>query len=231
MPRMITSVLAILTIVWCVGMVQGGETEKAPVTISVIGESVDSAGPDSAEIRLGVSLKKSTASDAFRSLMTDMERVVEAMKKNGIDEKDLRTDNISLDQAYTYKGNESVPDGYVAAQGLRVTIRDRSAVASTLQVAVDNGANNFYGLAWHIDAVKQEEWREKALPDAIAKANVKAKVLAALLGKELGELRSFAEYARTQQLRYTDANSGAEDTVPSGEQELRVTVTMTYELK
>lgn len=228
-----TAVLALLIAnVWWGSAAYGGEPQKKdPVLISVAGEIASSVAPDCAEISLGISLKKDTPSDAFRSLMMDMGRVVDALKKTGIDPKDLQTDNISLSQAYEYKGNESVPDGYASSQRLRVTIRDRSSVASALQVAVDNGANHFYGLTWRVDAAKQEEWRAKALPDAIAKAKKRAQVLAKLLGKDLGELQSFSEHESVpQRPRYAMASRSA-DAVPAGEQELRVTVTMTYELK
>ncbi|MBI3336687.1 SIMPL domain-containing protein [Candidatus Peregrinibacteria bacterium] len=232
MLRTKTVVLTLFVVALWSGVTYGEEAKKDPVLISVTSESTSSVAPDCAEIHVGVSLKKATPSDALRSLMTDMERTVAALKKSNIDEKDIRTDAISLRENVIYKGNESVPDGYAAAQSLRVTIRDRSAVASTLQVAVDNGANRFYGLVWHVDAAKQEEWREKALPDAIAKAKERAKVLARLLGKELGDLRAFSERASApqQQREYARAANSA-DAVPVGEQELKVTVTLTYELK
>lgn len=231
-PTTVLIVFAALFLSWAPVHAQGRQ-KKDPFLISVTGVNTFSAAPDCAEIRLGISTKAETAPGAFRVLITNMGNVVAALKKSGIDEKDLRTQTISLAETHKQKGDEWIPDGYAAGQRLHVTIRNRKAVASTLQVAVDNGANHFYGLSWHIDPVKQAAWAETALPQAIAQAKAKAEVLARLLGKKLGKLQSFSEHASAPRERsYLPMTSRQpQEAVPAGEQELKLSVTLVYELK
>lgn len=215
------------------------ETKTPPATISVNGEGEVSAVPDIASLSFGVQTgRQKTAQAAMEQLSTKMNAVIDAIKDEGIEEKDIRTQSLSLHPSYDWEEGKRIDRGFEANQNLRVKVRDLEKIGTVLTAATSAGANQAGGVSFTID--DPDELRAQARAEAIADAEEKAHVLAKDLGVALGKLKGFHEgggyapapmYERAMSM---DAGygGGIEESipVPAGEQEVRVNVSLTYEV-
>lgn len=215
------------------------QQDMSPTVISVQGEGKVMAAPDIAELSFGVTTQRQrTAEEAMRILTADMQRVLDAMKAQGIEDKDITTQQLSLQPAYDWEDGRRTNQGFEARQNLSVRVRETSEIGNVLTAATQAGANQVGGVQFTID--DPEELRAQAREDAIAQAQEKARVLARQLGKRVGDLRGYAEggsgmppimYERAMMMDATDGLGAGPLPVPAGEQEVRVTVTLSYELR
>jgi uncharacterized protein YggE len=211
-------------------------TRKEPLVISVSGEGRVFGIPDIAEVSLGVQTgREKSAEIAMGELQRAMTAVVAAVKAQGIEEKDIRTEQFSLNPIYDWTERGQIFRGYEASQSLRVKVRDLSKVGTVLSAATTAGVNQAGGVTFTID--DPEKLRAEAREEAIREAQEKARVLAEQLGKTLGKLRGFSEESAFPppmpfMARAMDGVGGDENlTVPAGEEEVLLSVTLTYELR
>ena len=216
------------------------QQDLSPVVVSVQGEGKMSAAPDIAQVQFGMQTGRvTTAEGAMAALAREMNSVIAAVKGEGIDEKDITTQNLSLRPAYDWKDGERIDRGFEASQNLLVKVRDVSKIGAVLTAATKSGANQAGGVSFTID--DPDELRAQARTEAIADAEAKAKILAEQLGKRVGALRSYSEDGgsmppavyRMAMNEAVGIGGGGGDggvPVPSGEQEVRVTVSLSYEL-
>ena len=213
--------------------------DLTPVVISVQGEGRVFASPDVAQISFGMQTgRQKTAEKALDVLSDRMNAVFAALKDQGIEEKDITTEFLSLNPAYDWQNGVRIDRGFEANQSLRVKIRDLEKVGDVLSVATAAGANQAGGVSFTID--DPEELREAAREKAITNGAEKAEKLAVQLGKKLGKLRGFADggvpvpvYGKNIVMESIGigGGGGGPAPVPSGEQEIRVLVNLSYELK
>lgn len=207
--------------------------------ISVSADAKVYASPDIAELSFGVSTgRQSSAKVALAKLSKDMNAVVDAVKKLGIDEKDIQTQSFWMNPEYDYTTAGQVPRGYSASQNLTVKVRDLDKVGDILSAATEAGANQAGGVNFSID--NQDKLQADARQQAIDKAKAKAQELAKQLGIHLGKLQSFSENSGyTPPIRMESygkamdmaAQSAPSPVVPSGQQEIQSSVTLTYEIE
>lgn len=211
-------------------------------TISVQAEGKVMAQPDIARLDFGVQTGRvQTAQAAMEALTKKMNKIIEAVQAAGVEEKDISTQALWLNPAYDYTDGRRVDRGFEAGQNLQVKVRDLDKIGEVLNAAVSDGANQVGSVSFTID--DPEEMRAKAREMAITKAKAKAGVLASQLGKRLGKLTGFNEGYVSYPVNYDRVNmkieslgvGGAVDApmpaLPAGEQEVSITVTLTYDLK
>jgi uncharacterized protein YggE len=214
------------------------ETRIERATIAVSGEGRVFAVPDIAELSFGVQTgRQPTAQVAMQKLQDAMNAIFEAVKEQGVEEKDIRTENLFMNPAYDWTEGGQIPRGFEASQSLRVKIRDLTKIGEVLSAATTAGANQVGGVAFTID--DPEELRAQAREEAIAQAKEKAGTLAQSLGKSLGKLRAFNEgfgsvvppvYEARMMMNGMGGGGGILP-VPEGSQEINVMVTLTYEVR
>ncbi|TSC80498.1 MAG: hypothetical protein G01um101425_152 [Candidatus Peregrinibacteria bacterium Gr01-1014_25] len=209
-----------------------------PLQISVDGDGRVSAAPDIAQLSFGIQTgRQKTAQAAMEKLRKDMEAIITAVKAAGIDAKDIRTESLWLNPAYDWVDGRQVPQGFEASQSLRVKVRNLDTIGKVLSDATAAGANQVGDVSFTID--DPEELRTQARNEAIAKAKAKASALAAQLGKSLGKLKAYNEgsfggppvpmYEKAMMADGMGGGGGVP--VPAGEQEVRLSVVLTYELR
>ena len=214
--------------------------DHQPVLISVDGEGKVTAVPDIAELSFGVQTgAQPTAKAAMEKLSTSMNAAFDAVKALGIEEKDISTESLYLNPMYDWPNGKQVLRGYEANQSLRVKVRDLDKVSDVLGAATGAGANQAGGVTFTID--DPDVLRAQARQKAIAQAQEKAQVLAKQLGVTLKQLKGFSEGGGSMppipmMSRAMDAYGGGgieEKSVPlpAGEQEIQVTVNLSYEVQ
>lgn len=218
-----------------------GMTPRTPMLISVSADAKVSAAPDIASLSFGLQTRQPTAEAAVARLKKDIDSIIAAVKKLGIEEKDIGTENFWMNPAYDYTNGSQIPRGFDATQSLRVKVRDLSKVGEVLTAATAAGANQAGGVTFSID--DPDELKAQARQMAIEKAQAKAKVLADSLGMRIVRMTGFGEdgqnpvapmMAREAMAYGMGGMGGGGDTalsIPSGEQDVTSYVTLTYELR
>jgi len=217
-----------------------GKEAEVKNTISVSGTGEIWTKPDLVLIDFSVVGEKKTVIEAMAENTKKMNSVIEAIKSQGVEEKDLKTTNFSISPRYEwyekseiYPAGKRVLVGYEVNQTLQVKIRDLTKIGNIIQVATEAGANQVGDLRFTID--KQDELKSQARKEAIEKAKVMAKEIAGQLGVKLVKITNFSENAIAP-IPYPyfmeKAMSGGAETpqIQTGENKIEVQVSITYEI-
>ena len=201
--------------------------------ISATGESV--RVPDVAIVSAGVQTRAATARAALQQNAAQMERVRAALKRAGIEDRDIQTSNISLNPEYRYVENQPPRlTGYTASNQVSVRFRDVARTGDILDALVAEGANQINGPTLTID--KPEAALDEARTKAIAAGRARAEVYARSLGMRVVRLLSVSEsgggYSPPQPFVMMEARAQAASTkIDPGEQKLQVALSMVFELQ
>jgi len=207
-------------------------------TISVGGQASVFARPDIGQVNISVFREASTAAAAQEQATTASNKVVEFLKANGVEEKDIKTTNYTVQPVYDYLQDRGrILRGWEVRQGFSVKVRNLDKVGDILAGATENGANDISGLTFTID--EPDELQAQAREEAITDAKERAQKLADNLGVKLGRVVSFSEssgggypppvfYDRAE---VGIGGAGPVPSVPSGENEIISNVTIVYEIR
>jgi uncharacterized protein YggE len=216
------------------------ETERREATIMVSGEGEATVAPDMAVISLAVVRDADTASEALSANSAAMTEVLDALKAQGIAEKDLQTTEFSIQPKYKQEtrtdGSYEAPVivGYTVSNGLTVRVRELAKLGTIIDESVKLGVNQGGGISFTND--DPEPTIEAARKQAVEKAAAKAKTLTDAAGVKLGRVVEISEnFARPMPQVYAAAPMAkmADESVPiaSGENLYSVTVNITYAIE
>ncbi len=202
--------------------------------LSVTGESM--RVPDIAIISAGVVTRARTAAAAMQENAQRMERVIAALRAVGIAERDIQTSNVSLNPEYHHQdGQPPRLTGYTASNQVNIRFRDIRNSGRVLDVLVAQGANQINGPSLTID--KPEAALDEARAKAVAAGRARAELYARALGMRVVRLLSVSEggnFGGPQPMVMMRAESravAADTKIDPGEQQLQVTVAMSFELQ
>ena len=193
--------------------------------------------PDLAIISAGVQTLQPTASAAIENNAARMERVRAALKRAGIEDRDIQTASINLNPEYHYEQNQPPRlTGYRATNSVNVKFRDLKRTGAILDALVAEGANQINGPTLTID--KPESALDEARTKAIAAGRARADLYARTLGMRVVRLISVSEvggYAVPPPMPMVMMAEGraadATSKIDPGTQQLQVSITMSFELK
>lgn len=192
--------------------------------------------PDIAVISTGVVTRAATATAAIQQNANRMERVRAALRRAGIDDKDIQTSSISLNPDYVYVERQPPRlTGYQASNQVSVRFRDIRKTGEILDALVAEGANQINGPTLTID--KPEAALDEARLRALAAGRARADLYARGLGMRVVRLLSVSEsggYAPPPMPMYARAEMAAQDAstkIDPGEQKVSVSVAMSFELQ
>lgn len=172
-------------------------TDQPPEhTLSVTGSGKVTVVPDLATVQLGVAIERPTAKAARQAAAAAMTRVVDAIRKLGIDDSDIATANVSLGPVYDYPNNTSPHiRGYQLQNAVTVTIRNLDQLGDVIDDGVTAGATRVDGISFDVAdrAAAEAQAREAAVKDAKARADT----LATGLGVRITGVASVAEQVST----------------------------------
>ena len=192
--------------------------------------------PDIAIISAGVVSRSAKATGALQDAADRMQRVLTALKRAGVEDRDVQTSNISLNPEYRYVENQPPQlTGYTASNQLTIRFRDIRNSGKILDALVGQGANQINGPNLTID--KPEAALDEARARAIAIGRARAELYARSLGLRVVRVVSVSENAGEYPVppprpMMMEARAAAADTkIEPGEQKLQVTLAMTFELQ
>ena len=163
--------------------------------ITVSGNAKLDTEPDMAEIFVRIETFSENAQDAKDENARLSDSVIKALKKEGINDKDVETTSFFLSPRYRYDSDkeENILEGYTLSHVLKVTATNIEAAGKLVDVAVDSGANGIDSVSFTLSKEKQKEISELALGRAAEVAGEKARALASSLKVNLGKIVSVQE--------------------------------------
>jgi uncharacterized protein YggE len=219
------------------------QAQTAPVQV-VSGTRLDVSAtgevtrvPDIAIISAGVQTLQPTATAAIEENAARMERVRSALKRAGIEDRDIQTSSINLNPEYQYDQNRPPRlTGYRATNTVNVKFRDLKRTGAILDALVAEGANQINGPNLTID--KPESALDEARTKAIANGRARADLYARALGMRVVRLISVSEGGgynvpppMPMVAQMAERSGGADSKIDPGTQQLQVNVSMSFELQ
>lgn len=207
-------------------------------TISVNGMGRIVVSPDIADLRLGVTVSKPTVKAARSQAAAAMTKVLDALKKLGIADKDLQTTTLSLQPNYVYSNDANPPriSGYTLSNSVSVTIRNLDQIGDAVDDALAAGATSLDGVSFRVEDPASAEQQARA--DAMAQAKARADTLAAAAGVSIVGVATINENASPTPYpifygaeRATAVAQDVATPVQVGTSEVTVTVQVAYLIK
>ncbi|NPA27000.1 MAG: SIMPL domain-containing protein [Chloroflexi bacterium] len=216
--------------------VRAAEPQSTPVVriARVIGTGRVTLSPDMAIVRLGVRTQDPDVSVAVAENIRRARAVYDALKAQGVAERDLHTANLRVYRTVIGPSNNT-KEVYVAENTVVARVRDLDTLGDVLGAALSAGANMVQGLTFQSSKYNEAlvEARRLALEDAKAQASLMAEVLDMTLGPPrhvsfAGSPMPRAEAALDMPMA---ASKAADMEVPVEAGELQVTVQVNVEFE
>lgn len=256
-----TATLTILSVFLLVNIQRIAGTATTTNTISFNGEGKVFAVPDVAVLSFSIVTEAATSKAAQDTNSVKSKQVVDFLKGQSIDEKDIKTSGYNVYPQYSYPqpvpmGTSTAPmpayydraypeyypsspkiTGYQVNQSFEVKVRDLEKVSTVLDGLVAAGANQVNNLGFRID--DEEKLKETARNLAIEDAKMKAGSLQKQLKVRLGKIVNYQEggyyppmYFKSEAMDVGGRGGGGPlPEIPVGENEVVVNVTITYQIK
>lgn len=225
-----------------------GKELSPSATIMVSGEGEVLTKPDIASFSFTVEKESLNVAEAQSGSAKIVNDILAELKKLGVADKDVETLGYSIYPRYEYisggvsyeyypqNGGKRELAGYTVSQTIEVKVRKIADAGKIISSIGEMGATNLSGLSFSVD--KEEEFKAEARKEAIANAQNKAKILAKDLGVTLVRVTSFSESGNypgpiyyTKSSEAFGVGGGATPDVPTGENRIVSTVTLTYEIR
>ena len=223
----------------------GGPTTIGTVDINsqqtgiwVSGEGKVTVTPDIATLMLGISAQAKTVAEAQSQAAGAMDAVMAALAASGVDKKDIQTQHFSIEQVTRWDDEtyEDIVIGYRVTNMVTVKIREIDKVGSIIDAVAAAGGDytRINNISFSVDdpSPYYNEARQKAMADALAKAEQ----LAELAGVRLGKPTYISEGTISpvyQREMYLDLGGAVPAPMPTtvispGETELTLNVQVAY---
>lgn len=240
--------LFLLAKTWDAAFGRGPNEPMNLITVTGTGEAV--VIPDVAQVDFTVTEQGATVTEAQTKATEKANAALEYLKQQGIEDKDVKTTYYSVNPRYEYNNQScaygmpcppvsSSPKiiGYEVSQSVQVKIRDTAKAGQVLEGLGSLNVQNISGPNFTVD--DEDAVRAEAREAAIKEAREKAKVLAKQLGVRLGKTVSFYEnegpypmygYGKGGAMESDIRVSAVAPTLPTGQNETEVSVSITYEI-
>ena len=204
-------------------------------TLTVTGSGESNTAPDIAYVSVGVVTTGKKAQDAAQANAAATTKVVDALRRIGIAEKDVQTSGYSVNPNYEPqpRANEGPRIiGYMVSNNVRATVRKTADVGKVIDAALEAGANNVHGVSFGLDARDKAEG--EALTAAVTEARRKADTLARAAGVRITgvvQLQEGAVYRPMPMMETAMFRAGARDAatpISPGELTVSANVTVVY---
>jgi uncharacterized protein YggE len=236
------------------GVTTGGNN---PGGISVSGQGKVTVTPDIASLSIGVNAQAATVADAQSQAAAAMGKVITYLTHNGIDKKDIQTQNYSIQQTYTpvvvltpsYPPAPETTSGpirppvttpgrttiYQVSNTITVKIRNVDKTGAIIDGAAAAGGDlvRINGVSFSVD--QPEQYYAQAREAAMKNAADKAAQLAKLAGVPMGKATYISEDAAAPNYPVyyglADSKSYAGTPIAAGQTDIIINVQVVYAIQ
>ena len=207
--------------------------------IWVNGEGKVTAVPDVAILSVGVEAQSASVAGAQSQASEAMDKVVAALKSNGVAEKDIQTTSFNIYKVTRWdnSANQEIVTGYRVSNMVSAKIRDTGKAGTVIDAVAAAGGDltRINSISFTIDdpAKFQEQARQKAVANAAAKAKQLAEAAGVKLGKPIYITESSyvpTTIYRDSALKAESASGSTTTSISAGELEVTANVQITYEI-
>ena len=225
-------------------------SNTAPFRVTVQGEGKIEAVPNIATFSVSVVTNSKNVQDAEQENSNKATKIVNYLKNNGIDAKDIKTGQFSVSPQYQYYDSRPCIFGepcstsrppeitsYQIRNSIEVKVRKIEKVGELLKGVITNGGNEIYGPNFTME--DPEGLKAQARQEAIKDAKEKAKIIAENLDVRLGRVVDFNESFGGSPIYALEAgfergggiDKSISPPIEPGHEKITVNVSVTYELK
>jgi hypothetical protein len=203
-------------------------------TISLVATGAVKTTPDKVDISTGVTSEAKSAREALDQNTEAMAKVVEALKADGIEPKDIQTTNFSVSPVYEQRKEGTAPFvvGYRVTNQVRITLHDTKKLGAILDKVVSLGANQIDSIEFGVD--EPEALKDEARKLALKNVTDNAKLYAEAADVGLGQILSISEEESSYQPRFAPAATRMEMSkdvpIEAGTASVEVRVRVTWEI-
>jgi uncharacterized protein YggE len=209
------------------------EAPKRTISLAATG-SVKTA-PDKVDISTGVTSEANSAREALDKNTAAMAKVVEALKAEGVNPKDIQTANFAVGPVYQTNndGKPPVIIGYRVTNQVRISLHDIGKLGTILDKVVSLGANQIDSIEFGVS--EPEALKDEARRLAFKTAADNARLYAETAGVALGPIISISEEEEAYQPRFAAAPTRMEMSkavpIEAGTTIVEMRVRVTWEIK
>ena len=204
----------------------------------VTGQGKVSVVPDIAIVSLGVEENGSTLREVQNQVNTKSKNLVDALKKLGIGESDIKTTSYNVHPNYDYDSSPARITGYRVSTNYQIKVKDFDKINDVLVKATEAGVNNIGGINFEVNEETKKEKLQEAREEAVKEAKEKAQGLAKAAGISLGKIINISEsqgYEPPRPMYDLKTAASPQETVKPdiqpGETEISITVSLSYEIR
>lgn len=205
-------------------------------TITVTGSGSARGNPDIANVSLGVNVSNRQISEAVAESNRTIEAITRALVALGVTEANIQTSNFNIwpEEVYDRETGQTTGERiYHVDSTVQILIESTDMVGEVLETAIQNGANNVYGLNFSIQ--DSSELASQARSAAIGNARERAEQLAAELGVELGRVVRVTEVSGGQIIPIAEmargmGGGGGEPPISEGQLAVTIMVETSFEI-
>jgi uncharacterized protein YggE len=162
-------------------------------TIAVSGTGQVTGTPDTLIVDLGVQVLRPSVGEATGEAARLAQSVIDALKAEGVTEKDIQTTNYSIRPEYDYRNDTQTLRGYRVSNTVSAKIRDLDKAGEVIDAAAAAGGNDAIVNSIRFDLEADGPLITAAREAAWNDAKAKAEQLAALAEVRLGKAVSISE--------------------------------------
>lgn len=210
-------------------------TNKSDI-FSSMGEGKIVVKPDTAFVSVGIEKSAPTVKEAQDQINVVIKNISDAYKKLKIDEKDIQTANYSINPTIDWSSGRQKITGYMANTNLTIKVKNIDQVNDVIDLATVNGANQVGNIYFDID--NRQQYEDTVRKEAVAKAKENARIAAGEAGFKLGRIINYYEDNGVIPSPVYRAAGGALDSmkapttqIQTGSTEIKMTVTLSYEIQ
>ena len=183
MKRLLTSTLPMMLVLAATTVLHAQTTtqDKRQTRITVGGDAIVQAQPDTAILTISVVTQGKTAIGAQQDNANKTDAVVRALKTAAGTGAEIKTSGYSLQPMRVYRENQPPTiNGYEARNSVTLTTSELTKLGNIIDAASQAGSNDISGISFTLR--KDRPARDQALQEATREAMSKAQVMAAALG-------------------------------------------------
>jgi uncharacterized protein YggE len=168
-------------------------TQQKGEPLVVTEEGKETVVPDIALVSFGIEGNGASLKEVQNSVDSKSKDLVAALKKLGVEEKDIKTSSYNVYPNYDYQVTPNRITGYRISINYQVKVRNLDKINDIVVAATSSGANQVGSIYFDLSDEAKNKALETARLDAVTKAKAKAQGLAKAAGITLGKIINISE--------------------------------------
>lgn len=224
---------SIIVVLFALAITQISAQEKLHPLVNVQGEGIVKVVPDQVSIRVSVESEGDDAQQVKRSNDKTVDGVLNYLKGQGLDAKDIQTQYVNLNKNYDYNTKTY---SYKATQTILILLRDLKQYDVLMSGLLNQGINRIDGISFGAENI--EELKSQARKKAVENARIKAEEYAAVLNQKIGKALQISETSQSQipepvyrgAFMKMESGDASGETLALGEMAVKAEINVSFEL-